>query len=1000
MLQPDEKTKILLAKTRAKAKMYEYDVPEEHHFDIGETSLTDLLDLTIAMLGDITASVDTGHMHEEKYKLFFSAQYFDSLIQSRAASEELGYLNLLAAATYYLAGYPGSSKVILQNIDGQAQASFGVFEKLLLAILEQKSFSAVSPEEHVFFEELNGLVISWNTFLKNGTEYEQINIVTKELRLKIYSDGSDREVLMIDVIRSVIFKRINASSWILLPKYSSLHLDQWRSYLERQSAIKELWPAQILLGESGVFGGVSAVVQMPTSAGKTFASELIIRSSFLANRSAVAVIVAPFRALCQEIFNDLAMSFEEDDDVAVDIVSDVLQEDLEDMATNKHQIMILTPEKLDYLLRHNKEISDKIGLVLYDEGHLFDDETRGVKYELLLASLKRQLPAQAQVILVSAVISNAQQIKDWLIGNKGLVVEAKNLNPTSRSLAFASWTTQRGQLVFTNKQDINQSLFFVPRILESQKLELRGRERIERYFPKRNVRSKRYEPSHVAGFLGCRLASEGLTTIFAGRKDSALKIAEGLVDAFERGLNLHPPITYVRSAEEAEMIIKYIGRLLGVDSIQARAARLGFLIHHGSTPHGLRLSVEHALKNLQFKSVICTSTLAQGVNLPIKYLIIETDRQGENRMKVRDFHNLMGRTGRSGKYTEGTVIFANPRIYDGRISNDDGWRWYGVRKLINNENSEACTSRLLYLFEDEPAEEDEKVQWLSIQGDIKNGINSHLLDSLAEVSEIRDMEKVVTDLVKNTLGYFQATDEQKSKLVDIFIEIATEIMTQEPVQERRKIFAKSILSLHDSQDLLTSISEKIADLNETQNIESALTILWPSLYKHTHNSLLKRLTENDALNICKDWLDGKTYPQIFEHVLSLNLLSQRKANIDQVVDLCENGFAFSASMIVGSASELLNFLGDEAIEKNKRKLNILQRMLKYGLPENLSSTIYEMGFSDRQLSIAITQKIGNPSGFTSRKDIKERIRSDEELHSYINANYPEYFRERLKQTLQ
>lgn len=994
MLQPDEKTKTLLAKTRAKAKMYEYDVPQEHHFDIGSIPLTDLLDLTIAMLGELTASLEAGNPHEEKYKLFFSAQYFDSLIQSRTVSGDLSYLNLLAATAYYLSGYPGSSSVILRNIN-EHEPALGLFEKTLLTILKREEIGQVAADEHQLSTELNRLAIIWNTFLKNGSGSTQLSNTTKELRLKTYSDGSDREVLMVDAIRAVILRRVNTSAWILLPTYSSLDLDKWKLYLEHQSSVKELWPAQILLGENGVFGGASAVIQMPTSAGKTRSAELIIRSSFLANRSKLAIIVAPFRALCQEIFNDLTAHFQGEQNVVVDIISDVLQEDLGDIAEDKYRIMILTPEKLDYLLRHNKEISNRLGLVIYDEGHLFDDETRGVKYELLLSSLKRQLPNHTQVVLISAVISNSQQIKDWLVGNDGVVVEAKDLNPTSRSMAFASWNTLRGQLVFTNEQDLDQTLFFVPRILESQKLELKGRETAERFFPKKG-RDKFYEPNHVAGFLGCRLASEGLTAIFTGRKDSALKIAQELIDAFGRGLTLPKPIEHIESIEEPQKLIGYIERLLGEDSPQAKAAKLGFLIHHGSTPHGLRLSVEHALKHLQFRSVICTSTLAQGVNLPIKYLVIATDRQGEGRIKIRDFHNLMGRAGRSGKYTEGTVIFANPRIYDGRRSSNDRWRWQGAKELIDNNNSESCVSRLLYLFETEPLEEDKKAKWSRNQKNVQDGINSHLLDALVDISEARDMEKIVTDLVKNTLGYFQATDEQKTKLVDLFLEIGAKIIIQEPAPDKRKIFARSVLSLSDSQDLLVFITETIAALNDAVDTESVLTVLWSSLYRHTDNKLLKTFSEEDSLNICKEWIKGKTYPELYAYLASLNSSARRTINIDSVVDLCENGFGFNASLIIGSISELLTLLGEIVVEKNKGKLGILQKMLKYGLPEMLSVTIYEMGFSDRQLSMEIAHKFEDGRDYYFRRDIIDKLKADQELQNNIIINYPEYFQERLK----
>jgi Tfp pilus assembly protein PilF len=76
-----------------------------------------------------------------------------------------------------------------------------------------------------------------------------------------------------------------------------------------------------------------------------------------------------------------------------------------------------------------------------------------------------------------------------------------------------------------------------------------------------------------------------------------------------------------------------------------QAAALGIFAHHADTPHGLRLSIEHAMKEGLAKFVICTSTLAQGVNFPLKYLIVTSTRQGGEKILVRDFHNLMGRAG-------------------------------------------------------------------------------------------------------------------------------------------------------------------------------------------------------------------------------------------------------------------------------------------------------------------------------------------------------------------
>lgn len=98
--------------------------------------------------------------------------------------------------------------------------------------------------------------------------------------------------------------------------------------LHKNSFIKEFWPAQHLLGQANVLRGKSAIVQMPTSAGKTKATELILRSAFLAKRVSLAIIIAPFRALCHEIKNSLVEAFNSES-TKVDELTDTLQTDFE-----------------------------------------------------------------------------------------------------------------------------------------------------------------------------------------------------------------------------------------------------------------------------------------------------------------------------------------------------------------------------------------------------------------------------------------------------------------------------------------------------------------------------------------------------------------------------------------------------------------------------------------------------------------------------------------------
>jgi len=184
---------------------------------------------------------------------------------------------------------------------------------------------------------------------------------------------------------------------------------------------------------------------MPTSAGKTKATELILRSAFLAERVSLAIIIAPFRALCHEIKNSLVEAFH-NEPTKLDELSDALQTDFEIAELLGHQqILVVTPEKLLYVLRHAPELAAHIGLLVFDEGHQFDSGTRGITYELLLTSLRSMIPEGTQKVLISAVISNAEAVGEWLNGEPN-VVEGTTLIPTFRSVGFASWLDQLGRI--------------------------------------------------------------------------------------------------------------------------------------------------------------------------------------------------------------------------------------------------------------------------------------------------------------------------------------------------------------------------------------------------------------------------------------------------------------------------------------------------------------------------------------------------------------------------
>lgn len=447
----ESKSNTLLAITKSKAKLYEFGIDEKFHIEL-PISPANLLITTIGIIGELCASEarfygDKPENFEElKKQLVTVGQYFDALNQSKTASEIQNYLLLLGSTAYYLGGMPGSSHVLSKSLNYDIKdLTPSYIEGILIWLLKSDinqdwyrySNSYLNVEAESFVEEYV------NFFARGGSQDNFVSACSR-LRALVYQGGSDRELLLVDAIIAVALNKIKNSCLVCLEKYSGLPLSAWKNAIEKDSFIKEFWPAQHLIGESGVLKGISAVIQMPTSAGKTKSAELIIRSAFVSNRADTAFIVAPFRALCREIASSFKAAFE-NENVSINEMQDTTELNSEEQdflrflladSKSKHEknIVVVTPEKLVYTLRHSPDLAKSIGLLIFDEGHQFDSGKRGVTYELLLTHLKKVVSEDTQKVLISAVMSNAETIGDWLNGGEGVHIQGSSCLPTQKAL--------------------------------------------------------------------------------------------------------------------------------------------------------------------------------------------------------------------------------------------------------------------------------------------------------------------------------------------------------------------------------------------------------------------------------------------------------------------------------------------------------------------------------------------------------------------------------------
>lgn len=187
----------------------------------------------------------------------------------------------------------------------------------------------------------------------------------------------------------------------------SIPLTEWHGFLQRLARRRPyLWPNhRDAIAEGYLIPGTSAVLSFPTGAGKSTLAELKIGVARLAGKK--VVFLAPTLALVNQVTTDVRLTFPE----AEATMSYELEP--EDLKT----ISVMTPERCLTLMGFNPDVFKEIGLLVFDECHLMhpkDGSTRrSIDAMLCLLAFLRAVP-QAEVLLISAMISNAKKLAEWI----------------------------------------------------------------------------------------------------------------------------------------------------------------------------------------------------------------------------------------------------------------------------------------------------------------------------------------------------------------------------------------------------------------------------------------------------------------------------------------------------------------------------------------------------------------------------------------------------------
>ncbi len=370
--------------------------------------------------------------------------------------------------------------------------------------------------------------------------------------------------------------------------------------------IKELYPPQAEAIERGLLDGKSMLLAMPTASGKTLLAEIaMLRAALQGKRS---LYIVPLRALAAEKYD----SFRAFRKLGVDVGISTGDFDKKDERLGRNQIIIATSEKADSLMRNGASWIRDLGVLVVDEIHLLNDPSRGPTLEMTITKLLRLNP-DIQIIGLSATVANGREIAEWLgaeiVSSDWRPIQLKEGIICNRKLVFAD-----GETALKACKDEALAL----------------------------VRDTIDQKAQILIFENSRRNAEAMATKLSG--DLSINEAELK--------SLSESILATGESETCRRLANCVSR--------------GVAFHHaGLLPEQRRL-VERGFRENKIKVIASTPTLAAGLNLPARRVLIKSYRRyeygsGMVPIPVIEYRQMAGRAGRPGldPYGESFLIAKN-----------------------------------------------------------------------------------------------------------------------------------------------------------------------------------------------------------------------------------------------------------------------------------------------------------------------------------------------------
>ena len=806
-----------------------------------------------------------------------------------------------------------------------------------------------SLDEWVISHEIARIFLMVVDFVQTGNQSNFVSI--DNILDKLLSIATESNLisywLIVRLLKIILLTFQEASFWTILPPLlPAQHITE--NYIRLLSgfkpAITELWPSQTMAIPLAVGENSGGVINLRTSGGKTRVAEIAILNTLSKHIMSKTLYLAPFRSLAFEVEQSLSKTFAPLGITVSQLYGGSTANVTDFELIKQSQVIVATPEKAKALIRCGSGLETELKLIVIDEGHLLGAEERYIKNEIFLTHVNEFASRnQIKMLLLSAVLPNANELADWVAADTSLVAKSE-WKPALERLGLLLWDGKRVRLEWES-----EGKPFNPNFVQKAPL---GFGRRRNMFPNNK--------KEAIAATAVRLAKTGTVMIYSARANSI----EGLAESVLLALGEHPE-NFLWDCSLWNVFESVCKEELSENDIILIAARKGVICHNNRLPTLVRIAMERLMRSKPPLIIIASSTLGQGVNVGISSIIVSTPYYDQNCISNRDFWNICGRAGRAFSDVEGKILYAID-------TTEEAWKVSKNRNLarnyFDNRQMERVQSGLLIalkaIYENAmKTNTDFNLLVEAIANDfIYSDINEKFAEWINRLFDYLDDELLamhenfcldendvtwVDGVFRKSLAIIQADSSHENEYIGLLQARTKALLKKVPDKRSRQKLIASGIPLSVSQRMLDSVEDfralALSFASQSTSDEYIAQIdrivreieIWSNL---NAKYLVGDIPEQECLDLIRhDWISGMPLSEIIK-------------NEPTAEKITKDYYGFTLPWIIHGISQLFDPVWEETVTQTYSSIAMF---VELGLPNITSSNIYMAGVRSRSAALEL-----------------------------------------------